>query len=235
MRSIPAPLAGLRRSGSVPRAGTLRTGTLRNGTLRNALLAGALVLVATACDTGDGRTLRSPTEPAPPPPTTAPPLTDGGSLPEEPLDGTDQLRFEVFAAWRDGAAIDTRHTCDGDDISPALTWTAVPDGTAELAITVVDENAEGFVHWIVIGIDPSTVSSFEGLIPPEAAELTNSFGDVGWGGPCPPPGSTHVYRFSIHALNQQVELADDTPADEAVALIDQLTFESATITGTFTR
>lgn len=202
-------------------------------------MVAALALAAvTACDTGDGRTLRPPTEP--PPATSAPLVTDpsfdeGGELPAEPLPTIVDRPFELFAAWRDGATIDPRHGCDGEDVSPALTWTGVPDGTVELAIVVVDEDAGGFLHWLVTGIDPSVVSTFEGSAPPGALEWENSFGRPGWAGPCPPDGETHTYRFTLHALNQQLELADDSPSDLVIALVDETTIASTSITGGVTR
>jgi Raf kinase inhibitor-like YbhB/YbcL family protein len=191
------------------------------------------VPVAVACDTGDGRELRPPTAPAPA--TTAPGFDDGGDLADEPLPTVVERSFEVFAAWRDGAAIDARHTCDGDDISPALTWAGVPDGTVELAVLATDDDAGGFVHWLVTRIDTSIVSTFEGSAPAGGVELPNSYGDVGWTGPCPPEGSTHTYRFTVYALNQQLEVADEFSADEVIEFLDVTTIDSATITGTYTR
>jgi Raf kinase inhibitor-like YbhB/YbcL family protein len=191
------------------------------------------ITVAVACDTGDGRELRPPTAPAPA--TSAPGFDDGGELTDEPLPTVADRRFEVFAAWRDGALIDTRHTCDGDNISPALTWTGVPDGTVELAVLATDDDTGGLVHWLVTRIDPSVVSTFEGAAPAGGVELVNSFGETGWSGPCPPEGSTHTYRFTVYALNQQLEVADEFSADEVIEFIDLTTIESATITGTSTR
>lgn len=206
----------------------------------------ALVVIAAACATGDGRELQSPTEPAPT--TTEAPHTDGpvefpSELPSEfSQPGPDDVPidppppFEVFAAWRDGAEMSDRHTCDGADVSPALTWTGAPDGTVEIAITVIDEQADGFVHWVVTGIDPASVSTLEGQVPPGAVEHENGFGDTGWGGPCPPEGATHTYRFTVHALDHELVGIDDVgSASAAVALIESAALESTSVTGTFGR
>jgi Raf kinase inhibitor-like YbhB/YbcL family protein len=200
-------------------------------------VATALVLIAAAaagCASGDGRELRPPTEPAPA--STVPDDFDG------PVDLTDDAgllpeftSFELFAAWPDGAAIAERHTCDLDDVSPALSWTGVPDDTIELAITVVDEST-GLTHWVVTGIDPAEVSTLEGTVPPGAVEHPNSFDAAAWTGPCPAdPDVVSTYRFTVHALDQQLEVLGTDTGSALVALIDGLALSSASVTGTFSR
>jgi Raf kinase inhibitor-like YbhB/YbcL family protein len=196
------------------------------------LPAATLTVLMVACDTNDGRELREPTEPAPT--TSAPPADSVATIPAESA-AAAPASLQLTAPWGDGAAIDARYTCDGDDVSPALSWTGLPDGTVEVAIVVVDDDADGFVHWVVTSIDPATTSLLEGSLPPTAIQPRNSFGNAGWGGPCPPPGSPHSYRFTVHALNQPLQLADDTPTEEAIELIDDATIGSATIFGTYGR
>ncbi len=62
--------------------------------------------------------------------------------------------FTMVAPWQDGAEIPVLNTCDGDDVSPALSWTGVPDGAVEMALVVTDDNADGFFHWVVTNFDP---------------------------------------------------------------------------------
>ena len=198
------------------------------------LLAALLVTANTpaACDRGDGKTLDPPT--APPPVTTEPPVVDGsGALPEEPAAIVPV--FDLVTPWQDGTPIPDRNTCAGEDLSPGLSWSGITPGAVELALVVVDEDADQFVHWVVGGIPTTTMAVLEGAVPTGGAELTNSFGELGWGGPCPPPGSTHTYRFTIHALNQQLEGADDMPVEDVVDLIESITIGSATAYGTATR
>jgi Raf kinase inhibitor-like YbhB/YbcL family protein len=193
-----------------------------------------LALVA-ACDTGDGRELQPPTEPAPlvTEPTAAPTVA---TLPVEPIATLAPPEgFSLVTPWRDGAPISTRHTCDGVDVSPSLSWSGVPDGTIELAISMTDDDADGFVHWLLVGIDPSVRSVFEAEVPDGARTLLNSFGNPVWNGPCPPAGAPHAYRFVVHALNQQVEVADDIAPADALALIEELTLEGAVVYGTYGR
>ena len=211
-------------------------------------------LLVAACDTGDGKTLREPTGTLPPPTvattTTTLPQEGVGTLPSLPQEdpATDIAvsaaniepgAFRLIAPWLDGSEIDRRHTCDGEDISPALSWIAPPPGATELAIAVVDEsiaNGTPFVHWVVAGIDPNDISLIEGDVPLGAVQALNFFGNVGWGGPCPPPDDdAHIYRFTVYALNQQVELADGTPATDLLDFIEAVSVASADLTGTFGR
>jgi Raf kinase inhibitor-like YbhB/YbcL family protein len=159
--------------------------------------------------------------------------TDGGVLgfPDLAADGV------VFTApWEPGAAIDAAYTCDGGDLAPPVTWTAPPEGTAELALTVVDEDAGGYIHWLVIGL-PAEAGGIGGDTPIEVgAEATNTRGDAGWAGPCPPEADDpHTYRFTLHALTQATELPADAPAADLQAAIDASTMAVATFTATYQR
>ena len=231
-------------------------------------LATPLVAAAifASCDIGDGTTLRDPVAPTTlPPPDTTPldmePL-DGSELPEPVLDGGQAFDtvpdvptippaaeapageavttgFRVFPPWEDGASIDTFHTCDGAGASPALSWTDVPDGTQELAISLVDRsnlsNGRPFIHWVLAGIDPNTDRIDENEVPAGAVRGINFFGDVGYTGPCPDPGTTGTFTLTIVALGQQLELADATPAAELLDVISTVAIAEATSTATATR
>jgi Raf kinase inhibitor-like YbhB/YbcL family protein len=129
-----------------------------------------------------------------------------------------------------GSPIDPRYTCDGDDVSPALTWARAPEGTIELALIVEDPDAPSgtFTHWLTFGLPPASVAVPQ-RVPatqsqiPGPTPLTqgrNDFGDVGYGGPCPPEGETHTYLFRLLALNADLDLppgADRASFDAAGA------------------
>jgi Raf kinase inhibitor-like YbhB/YbcL family protein len=193
------------------------------------LSAGALALAVGACDTNDGRQLADPEFGLP---VTAPPET---TVAPETVPPPPQPPFQLVAPWQDGAPVPERHSCDGEDVAPALTWVNVPADTLELAITVTDPDAGGFVHWIVYGIDPSRTGVWEGELPPEALVWRNSFGNQQWNGPCPPPGPAHQYRFTVYALNQQLEVADDASAAEVISVLDLIAIGRASVTGTYER
>lgn len=234
------------------------------------MLIGAVVAVGAlaACDTGDGKTLH-PYDPADYPSQTAAPTSvagddraldglddlgagdldagDRGAGEQSPAtdrdaggDGGSIEPFQVFAPWVSGAEIDVRNTCDGDDIAPAVSWGALPAGTAEIALALVDDSAvsdgKPFVHWVIAGLDPAEIALVEGDVPAGAVQALNYFGDVGYGGPCPPPGDDpHLYRLTAYALNQPVGVADGSGADEFLDAIARVSIGSADLSGTYRR
>ena len=104
-------------------------------------------------------------------------------------------------AFADGASIPARHTCDGEDISPRLTWSGTPLGARSLALVVDDPDAPRgtFTHWVVYDLPADLTELGEGAT--QGAQGRNSFGRRGYGGPCPPPGDQpHRYRFTLYAL-----------------------------------
>ena len=148
--------------------------------------------------------------------------------------------FQLSTPWRDGDRIDQRYTCDGRDVAPPLSWSVVPEGTVEIALAMVDASAvsdgQPFVHWVIAGLDPDEIALAEGDVPPTAVQGINFFGDVGYGGPCPPPGDDpHVYRITAYALNQTAGVADETPAIEFLEAVEAVTIESVDLTGTYQR
>ena len=99
-------------------------------------------------------------------------------------------------AFHTGGTIPARYTCSGANVSPPLRWTAGPRATRSFSVTMVDVTV-GFLHWQALSI-PASVHSL-----PRNAHLrregVNSFGKVGYGGPCPPPGRPHRYVFTVRA------------------------------------
>jgi len=112
------------------------------------------------------------------------------------------LTAESFA---DGGAIPHKFTCDGDNISPALSWSGEPDGTQSVALIVDDPDAptKTWNHWLLWDI-PGGVHSLSRryrTVPPVHSG-TNDFGKTGYGGPCPPKGhGVHRYFFRLYALD----------------------------------
>ena len=104
-----------------------------------------------------------------------------------------------------------KFTCDGEDISPALVWSAAPEGTLSFALVVDDPDAPDpanpqmtWVHWVLYNI-PATVGSLpEGVkdkgLPPGTLQGLNDWKKTGYGGPCPPIGE-HRYFHKLYALN----------------------------------
>ncbi len=101
--------------------------------------------------------------------------------------------------------------CEGENISPRLFWENAPEGTKSFAVTVYDPDAPtgaGWWHWLIFNI-PSAVTSLElnagnvesGLAPEGSIQSVTSFGQVGFGGACPPEDDPpHAYIFTVYAL-----------------------------------
>lgn len=111
------------------------------------------------------------------------------------------------AAFNEGGPIPRKHTCDDEDISPSLSWDRLPEGTKSLALIADDPDAPmgTWVHWVLYNIPPSTVDLPEGVTG-VGLDGRNDFRRNGYGGPCPPKGSTHRYYFKLYALDILVEL-----------------------------
>ncbi len=114
-------------------------------------------------------------------------------------------------AFTHQGAIPTRYTCEGDDISPPLSWSALPAGTQSLALIVDDPDAPDpaapkmtWVHWVLYNLPASATGLREGVraadLPPGTLDGLNDWKRSGYGGPCPPIGR-HRYFHKLYALD----------------------------------
>ena len=142
------------------------------------------------------------------------------------------------SAFHQGGSIPPKYTCSGADVSPALAWSGVPEGTASLVVLVDDPDANDFAHWIVYAIPANTTKLAEAAGTPASSSLrqgTNDFGRVGYGGPCPPSG-THHYRFTLYALAAPLGLTGAPRASAVRAALGRATvLGRVTLTGTYAR
>ncbi|MFI9206093.1 YbhB/YbcL family Raf kinase inhibitor-like protein [Streptomyces sp. NPDC053048] len=146
-----------------------------------------------------------------------------------------ELRSPAFG---DHQPVPRRHTGEGEDLSPPLTWSPPPEGTAELVLLCEDPDAPGasFVHWLVTGIDPSSSGVEEGRTPAGGHEWPNGFGSVGWGGPMPPPGhGQHRYFFRLWAVPEPPALHGSPTADAVHRAVNSLKSAEGTLVGTYQR
>ena len=115
-------------------------------------------------------------------------------------------------AFETGCGIPTKHTGEGEDVSPTFNWTDAPDSTKSFAIFCHDPDAPlvtpgkyGFVHWVLYNIPGSVSELTEGS--GDHSQGVNDFGNQGYGGPMPPEGhGTHNYFFWLLALDRELEL-----------------------------
>jgi hypothetical protein len=140
-------------------------------------------------------------------------------------------------AFRDGGPIPREFTCDGAGGSPALRWSGVPSGAAALVLEVIDIDAS-FIHWLVLDLPPTSPGSLAagvGTGSGDPQQGTNSFGQVGWGGPCPPSG-THHYVFVLSALAAPLGLSGHpSPRTVENAIAAGTLLGRARLTGTYRR
>ncbi|HEV2770993.1 MAG TPA: YbhB/YbcL family Raf kinase inhibitor-like protein [Solirubrobacteraceae bacterium] len=131
--------------------------------------------------------------------------------------------------------IPERHTGDGEDVSPTLEWSRVPDGTRSLALVVHDPDAplvDGFTHWVAYNIPGDATGLPEG--GEGATPGANSFGNQGYNGPAPPPGhGRHHYYFWVYALDADLELEPGLDRRELLSRIEDHVIEQARTIGTY--
>ena len=145
---------------------------------------------------------------------TSPNFQDGGPLPQS-------TEFDKFS-------------CHGANIAPALDWFGVPQGTDGFAFTMTDYDApvaDGFHHWVVYNI-PASARELDGNSP--FSEGTNSFGTIGFGGPCPPAdGQLHHYVFRLYALSISQVSGQALTFDALLNAINNAVIGTTSIVGTF--
>jgi Raf kinase inhibitor-like YbhB/YbcL family protein len=140
------------------------------------------------------------------------------------------------SAFENAQAIPGRHSCEGEDVSPPLRWTNVPEGTRSLALVVDDPDAPGglFTHCIGWRLDPAAAGLGEGESAP--GEGRNDFGTTGYRGPCPPPGhGRHRYFFRLYALDTDIGLAAGAAKAELEQALEEHVLTTAELVGTYER
>jgi Raf kinase inhibitor-like YbhB/YbcL family protein len=115
-------------------------------------------------------------------------------------------------AFKNGEYIPSKYTCDGEDISPALKWSNIPEGTKSLALICDDPDAPigDWVHWVLYNIPPETRELKEHIpsdkiLKDGSIHGLNDWKRYGYGGPCPPSG-VHRYFFKLYALDTKLNL-----------------------------
>lgn len=147
----------------------------------------------------------------------------------------DAPQMMVTGSWADGSAIDVKYTCDGADVSPALSWSEGPAGTGSYAVVLSDIDAPDYHHWVVANIAPGVTSLAEAFSDPAVVVAANSAGTVGYTGPCPPKGSRHTYDMAVYALDQMLEAQSGDPAAGLITQIESAALDVASSEFTYGR
>jgi Raf kinase inhibitor-like YbhB/YbcL family protein len=145
------------------------------------------------------------------------------------------------SAFVDGAPIPSTYTCDGRDVSPPLSWDAVPEQTASLALICDDPDAPvgTWVHWVVFDLAPDARGLPEGVakqeaIPSGGVQGINDWKRPGYGGPCPPSG-THRYFFKLYALDSKLDLRGKVTKDQLLKAMQGHVLAEGQLMGTYAR
>ena len=145
------------------------------------------------------------------------------------------------SAFPQHGRIPKNHTGEAEDVSPALSWTNVPDGTKSFALICHDPDAPlvtpsgyGFVHWVLYNIPAAVTEIAEGENS-YTSGVTN-FGRDGYGGPMPPEGhGTHHYFFWILALDSELDLEPGLSMAELLSAIESNVIGMNRLVGTYSR
>ena len=148
----------------------------------------------------------------------------------------------LSSAFQEGSEIPTRYTCEGQDVSPALTWEEPPAGTQSFALIMDDPDAPGgvFTHWILFNLPADSSGLSEAVpsqpqLPDGSLQGKNDFGRIGYGGPCPPPGRPHRYQFTLYALDQTLDLKAGASKKQVIDAMQGHILVQGRLTGTYQR
>jgi len=143
---------------------------------------------------------------------------------EPPMQGGKIMNLTITSkAFAEGGMIPVKYTCDGEDVSPPLAISGVPEKTKSLALISDDPDAPRgtWVHWVLYNLPPGTRELPEKMPAKEildsgARHGITDFGRFGYGGPCP-PGGTHRYFFKVYALDVVLNLSGKITKKDLVA------------------
>ena len=145
-------------------------------------------------------------------------------------------------AFKEEEKIPSYYTCEGKDISPNLDWNGVPEETKSLALIMDDPDAPSgvFTHWVIFNL-PSDSQGLPEAFPSTpklssgALQGRNDFGRTGYGGPCQPPGKPHHYRFTLYALDNNLDLGAGSSKNQVLNAAEGHIIEQVRLTGIYQR
>ena len=150
-----------------------------------------------------------------------------------------QLTSPVF---ENGDPLPRKYTCDGQDISPPLAWSDVPAGTKSVALMLEDPDAPGgtFTHWVAFNLD-AHLNEIKEAIPARpsidggGSQGKNDAGRMGYYGPCPPAGKVHHYKFTLIALDSNIDLHPGASKRQVIAAMENHVLATTSLIGTYIR
>ncbi len=143
-------------------------------------------------------------------------------------------------AFRNNAAIPERFSCQGEDISPSLAWSSAPEETKSFALLLEDPDAPRgpYIHWVIYNIPAGEHGLAENIakrdpLPNGTRQGINSAGQLGYSGPCPPPGKAHRYYFRLYALDTEINIPGEATRDKLESAMQGHILAEGEIMGTF--
>lgn len=144
-------------------------------------------------------------------------------------------------AFSEGKAIPKQYSCDGEDISPELSWKDVPAGTESFVLIADDPDAPAgtWVHWVIYDI-PGKARRLQESYPRQEMDSdgsrqgVNDFRKIGYGGPCP-PGGTHRYFFKLFALDTTLDAEAGLSKADILTRMEGHILDEAQLMGTYSR
>ncbi|MEK7582186.1 MAG: YbhB/YbcL family Raf kinase inhibitor-like protein [Patescibacteria group bacterium] len=139
-------------------------------------------------------------------------------------------------AFEEGDNIPSKYTCDGENINPPLAISSVPKGAKSLTLIMNDPDSPSgtWLHWSIWNIAPDTQKIDEHSVPSGATEGKTSFGNIGYGGPCPGSGE-HRYFFKIYALDTTFDLPITTDEEKLLRVMGGHILEQTELMGKYER
>jgi Raf kinase inhibitor-like YbhB/YbcL family protein len=156
---------------------------------------------------------------------------------------TTQAQIQLTSPeFSHGGGIPRLHSCEGENLSPALAWTGVPVERRSLALICEDPDAPRgtYVHWVLYNLSGESVELSRGIpavpeLPSGARQGRNDSGEIGYTGPCPPAGKPHRYYFRLYALDIMVTLPYGVSKAELERAIADHILGQGTLMGTYQR
>lgn len=148
--------------------------------------------------------------------------------------GKEESMTITSTSFTNQGPLPSKYTCDGANVSPQLTFHAVPPNTRSLAIIMEDKDSspKNFTHWTLFDINPYINGLEENNIPDQSTEGVNDFGNYGYNGPCPVSG-THSYVFKLFALDGPLGLNRGATKDQIISSINGHILDEAEIVATY--
>ncbi|MDB5186153.1 MAG: phosphatidylethanolamine-binding protein [Candidatus Saccharibacteria bacterium] len=139
-------------------------------------------------------------------------------------------------AFQHNGYIPRKYTCDDANINPPLTFSEIPEDARSLVLIMDDPDAPSgqFTHWLLYDISPATLQIAENAAPETGTIGMNDYGNIGYGGPCPPQG-THRYVFKLYALQSVLNLPEAASRQEIETTTQGQVIETTELIGLYQR